>query len=107
MEINKVGTIVWPGDTAEIPNGYRKLVVGKVRASNASDYIEFIGRFSGYTNDTFQAAVDTLPYNLPFVYEDFDKGNSNLSDNDSFVTELFQGNVIPPDPSPALQNLGL
>ncbi|XP_057825045.1 glutamate receptor 3.4-like [Cryptomeria japonica] len=91
-EENKLGAIIWPGDTTQVPNGYRKLVIGKVIQNNASDYIDFIGRLSGYTNDTFQAAVDTLPYNLPYVYEAFDKGNSNLSDYDSFVTELYGGN---------------
>ncbi|GLJ39316.1 hypothetical protein SUGI_0802470 [Cryptomeria japonica] len=96
---NKLVAIIWPGDTTQVPNGYIKLVFGKVIQNNASDYIDFIVLLylhvfqeSTYTNDIFQATVDTLPYNLPFVYEAFDKGNSNLSTYDAFVTELYDGN---------------
>ncbi|KAH9320747.1 hypothetical protein KI387_015386, partial [Taxus chinensis] len=91
-ETDKLGAIIWPpGDTAQTPNGYRRIVVGKIIGKKASNFSEFIGRLSGYTNDTFEAAVKALPYNLPFVYEAFDKGNSTLSNYDAFVTELIDG----------------
>ncbi|KAH9320740.1 hypothetical protein KI387_015379, partial [Taxus chinensis] len=89
-ETDKLGAIIWPpGDTAQTPNGYRRIVVGKIVGNSTSNFNEFIGRFSGYTNDTFEAAVKALPYNLPFDYEAFDKGNSTLSTYDAFVTGLI------------------
>ncbi|GLJ39328.1 hypothetical protein SUGI_0802650 [Cryptomeria japonica] len=91
-EENKLGSIIWPGDTTQVPNGYRKIVIGRIMGKNVSDPTEFGDRIRGYTNDTFQAAVNTLGYNLPLAYEAFDKGNSNLSNFDALVTELFQGN---------------
>ncbi|KAH9320739.1 hypothetical protein KI387_015378 [Taxus chinensis] len=91
-ETDKLGAIIWPpGDTAQTPNGYRRIVVGKIVGNWTSNFNEFIGLLSGYTNDTFEAAVKALPYNLPFVYEAFDKGHSTLSNYDAFVTELIDG----------------
>ncbi|GLJ39324.1 hypothetical protein SUGI_0802600 [Cryptomeria japonica] len=91
-EEDKVGTIIWPGDNPKNPNGYRQLKIAKIAGKRASNFSEFIGRLSGYTDDTFKAAVDSLPYNLPFLYEEFDKGNSNLSNYDALVNELSHGN---------------
>lgn len=105
-EENKIGAVIWPGDTTQVPNGYRKIVIGKIAGKIGSNSSEFFGRISGYTNNTFQAAVDTLGYNLAFVYEAFDKGNSNLSNHDALVKELFEGNVTFPNPSPAVDDLG-
>ncbi|GLJ39327.1 hypothetical protein SUGI_0802640 [Cryptomeria japonica] len=93
-EENKLGSIIWPGDSTQVPNGYKKLVIGKLIQSISSDYIEFIGRISGYTNDTFEAAIDTLPYNLPFVYKAFENHNSNVSNYDALVSELVDGNTF-------------
>uniref|UniRef100_A0A0D6QS63 Glutamate receptor n=1 Tax=Araucaria cunninghamii TaxID=56994 RepID=A0A0D6QS63_ARACU len=87
-----LSAVIWPGDTAVVPNGYRKLIVGRInKPKTASDFTEFIGRFSGYTIDTFEAAVKGLPYNLPFEIKYFKKGGSNLSNYDALVTELVNG----------------
>ncbi|XP_059066189.1 glutamate receptor 3.5-like [Cryptomeria japonica] len=89
-EENKLGGIIWPGDTTQAPNGYRKIVIGKVTAKKTSNLDGFLGRISNYTNDTFQAVVDTLPYNLPFVYKTFE----NIPNYDELVAELVDGNTL-------------
>ncbi|KAH9299326.1 hypothetical protein KI387_031008, partial [Taxus chinensis] len=86
---NTLSPIMWPGDTVQAPNGYRKLVVGKIMSKSTSNFSEILGRLSGYTRETFETAVNAVPYDLPFVFATLNIGNSSFSGFDQLITDLL------------------
>ncbi|KAH9299324.1 hypothetical protein KI387_031006, partial [Taxus chinensis] len=86
---NTLSPIIWPGDNAQAPNGYRKLVVTNIMSKSASNFSEFLERLSGYTRETFETAVNAVPYNLPSVYVTLTNSDSSFSGFDPFITELL------------------
>lgn len=78
--------VIWPGQTTVTPRGWvfandgRHLKIGvPLRIS----YSEFVSRmegsemFGGYCIDVFKAAVDLLPYPVPYKFVPFGDGKSN------------------------------
>ncbi|KAF7129905.1 hypothetical protein RHSIM_Rhsim10G0193400 [Rhododendron simsii] len=80
--------VMWPGQTTQKPRGWvfpnngRALRIG---VPNRVSYCEFVGEvpgtemFKGYCIDVFMAAVNLLPYALPFKLIPFGDGIKNPS----------------------------
>ncbi|GMH24530.1 hypothetical protein Nepgr_026373 [Nepenthes gracilis] len=81
-------SVVWPGQTTDKPrgwvfqNGGRRLRIG---VPNRVSYREFIAyspstySFNGYCIDVFTAAVNLLPYAVPYELVPFGDGHNNPS----------------------------
>ncbi|CAN0873755.1 Glutamate receptor 3.6 [Linum grandiflorum] len=92
----KLGPVFWPGMTTQRPRGWvfpnngRHLVIG---VPNRVSYREFVGQvsgttsdmFKGYCIDVFTAAVNLLPYAVPYKLIPFGDGVDNPS-----LTELIR-----------------
>ncbi|CAI0421773.1 unnamed protein product [Linum tenue] len=89
-----LGPVFWPGKTTQKPRGWvfpnngRHLAIG---VPNRVSYREFIAQvpgtdmFSGYCIDVFTAAVNLLPYAVPYKLIPFGDGVDNPS-----LTELVR-----------------
>ncbi|KAM5554250.1 glutamate receptor 3.6 [Rosa sericea] len=85
----KLYSVIWPGQTTEKPRGWvfpyngRKLRIG---VPHGVSYPEFVGikgtDFSGYCIEVFQAALNELPYGVPYKYVPFGDGIKNPENND-------------------------
>ncbi|CAN1354572.1 Glutamate receptor 3.6 [Linum perenne] len=92
----QLGPVFWPGQTTQRPRGWvfpnngRHLVIG---VPNRVSYGEFVGKvsgtttdmFKGYCIDVFTAAVNLLPYAVPYKLIPFGDGVENPS-----LTELIR-----------------
>ncbi|KAF8029178.1 hypothetical protein BT93_E1752 [Corymbia citriodora subsp. variegata] len=87
--------VIWPGETTQKPRGWvfpdndRHLKIG---VPNRISYREFVSpaegtpdMFSGYCIDVFVAALNLLPYAVPYKFIPFGDGDSNPS-----ATELVR-----------------
>ncbi|XP_015889581.4 glutamate receptor 3.6-like [Ziziphus jujuba] len=93
--------VIWPGQTTQKPRDWvfpysgRHLRIGvPLRIS----YREFVARvdgssdmFSGYCIDVFTAALDQLPYGVPYKFDSYGNGHSNPSTTD-LLHMIAQGN---------------
>ena len=90
--------VIWPGQTTKVPRGWtfpkngRQLRIGvPVRVS----YHEFLSQvegtdmFNGYCIDVFTAALNLLPYAVPYILVPFGDGRNNPSS-----TELVRSITI-------------
>ncbi|KAI5319912.1 hypothetical protein L3X38_039620 [Prunus dulcis] len=77
-------SVIWPGQTTQKPRGWvfpdngRKLRIG---VPNRVSYREFVGikgtEFTGYCIEVFQAALNELPYGVPYKFVPFGDGKKN------------------------------
>ncbi|ONH97334.1 hypothetical protein PRUPE_7G184300 [Prunus persica] len=82
--IQRLYSVIWPGQTTQKPRGWvfpdngRKLRIG---VPNRVSYREFVGikgtEFTGYCIEVFLAALDELPYAVPFKFVPFGDGKKN------------------------------
>ncbi|KMT08870.1 hypothetical protein BVRB_6g135930 [Beta vulgaris subsp. vulgaris] len=86
----KLSIVIWPGRTTEKPRGWVFPNNGKVLRIGVPwrvDYREFISyspsptSFSGYCIDVFTAAVNLLPYAVPYRLIPFGNGKHNPNIN--------------------------
>ncbi|KAJ0086243.1 hypothetical protein Patl1_09367 [Pistacia atlantica] len=81
-------SVIWPGDTLTKPRGWvfpnngQRLKIG---VPNRASYREFVSRvkgtdmFQGFCIDVFTAAVNLLPYAVPYQFIPFGDGTKNPS----------------------------
>ncbi|XP_015576348.1 glutamate receptor 3.6 isoform X2 [Ricinus communis] len=87
----KLWPVIWPGQSTEKPRGWvfpnngRYLTIG---VPNRVSYREFISQvpgteiFAGYCIDVFTAAVNLLPYAVPYKLIPYGDGTKNPSDTE-------------------------
>ncbi|XP_028776703.1 glutamate receptor 3.6-like [Neltuma alba] len=78
--------VIWPGQTTATPRGWvfpnngRRLIIGvplKISSHELVSRIEGSERFGGYCIDVFTAALDLLPYPVPYKFVPFGDGKTN------------------------------
>ncbi|KAG6701749.1 hypothetical protein I3842_07G001700 [Carya illinoinensis] len=78
--------VIWPGQTTQKPRGWvfssngRQLRVGVPNLISFREFVFRVGNsdiFHGYCIDIFIAAVEILPYALPYKFIPFGDGHSN------------------------------
>ncbi|KAG7968856.1 hypothetical protein I3843_07G001700 [Carya illinoinensis] len=78
--------VLWPGQTTQKPRGWvfssngRQLRVGVPNLVSFHQFVLRVGSsdiFQGYCIDVFKAAVELLPYALPYKFIPFGDGHSN------------------------------
>ncbi|KAL4565880.1 hypothetical protein LXL04_029986 [Taraxacum kok-saghyz] len=101
-----MGTIVWPGDTAqspkgwEIPTGEDKLL--RVGIPAKGGFVEFIEanidpktksvNASGYVIDIFKAVIDAMPYHVPYHFIPYENPNGErIGDYNDLVYQIVLG----------------
>ncbi|XP_034226272.1 glutamate receptor 3.6-like [Prunus dulcis] len=82
-------SVIWPGQTTQKPRGWvfpdngRKLRIG---VPNRVSYREFVGikgtEFTGYCIVVFLAALNELPYAVPFKFVPFGDGKKNSENHE-------------------------
>lgn len=84
----KLYSVIWPGETLSKPRGWvfpnngKQLLIG---VPNRVSYREFVSRvrgtdmFKGFCIDVFTAAVNLLPYAVPYKFIPFGDGRKNPS----------------------------
>ncbi|GMY11074.1 glutamate receptor 3.6-like isoform X2 [Fagus crenata] len=78
--------VIWPGQTTQKPRGWvfssngRQLRVGVPIRVNYREFVSQIegsATFNGYCIDVFTAALDLLPYSVPYKFIPFGDGHNN------------------------------
>ncbi|XVE97289.1 hypothetical protein REPUB_Repub03eG0006900 [Reevesia pubescens] len=81
----KLGPIIWPGDTISVPRGWeiptngKKLKIGVPVKDGFTEFLEVVWdpisqeaiSIKGYCIDVFDAAIDKMPYDVPYEYVPF------------------------------------
>lgn len=86
--IQHLHSVIWPGETLSKPRGWvfpnnGKLL--KIGVPNRASYREFVSKvrgsdmFQGFCIDVFTAAVNLLPYAVPYQFVAFGDGHKNPS----------------------------
>lgn len=84
----KLYSVIWPGETLSKPRGWVFPNNGKqlrIGVPNRVSYREFVSRvrgtdmFKGFCIDVFTAAVNLLPYAVPYKFISFGDGRKNPS----------------------------
>ncbi|KAI7738381.1 hypothetical protein M8C21_008444, partial [Ambrosia artemisiifolia] len=91
--------VIWPGQTVQKPRGWvfpengKQLIIGVPKRVS---FQEFVGQaknsdsFKGYCIDVFTAAVNLLPYAVPYKFQSFGDGVKNPS-NTKLVSLINTG----------------
>ncbi|KAH7519812.1 hypothetical protein FEM48_Zijuj08G0076900 [Ziziphus jujuba var. spinosa] len=83
--------VIWPGQTIEKPRGWvfpnngRHLIIGVPKRVSYKEFVsqaEGTDMFTGYTIDVFTAALNLLPYAVPYKLKPFGDGINNPSDTE-------------------------
>ncbi|KAK9023044.1 hypothetical protein V6N11_003277 [Hibiscus sabdariffa] len=84
----KLHSVIWPGETLSTPRGWVFPNNGKllrIGVPNRVSFKEFVSRiqgtdmFKGFCIDVFTAAVNLLPYAVPYKFISFGDGHQNPS----------------------------
>ncbi|KAH7669334.1 glutamate receptor ionotropic plant protein [Dioscorea alata] len=98
-------SVIWPGETITKPRGWVFPNNGKelrIGVPNRASYQEFVseephaGTIKGYCIDVFVAAVNLLPYPVPYRFIPFGNGHQNPSYTElvnKIITNEFDGVV--------------
>ncbi|XP_077251166.1 glutamate receptor 2.7-like isoform X1 [Tasmannia lanceolata] len=90
-----LGPVFWPGDSTSVPLGWaiptdeKQMRIGVPNKSQFNLFVKVdydeknVTKFSGFSIKVFEEAVKLLPYNLPYVFEQF--GGSY----DDLVNEVY------------------
>ncbi|XP_023002784.1 glutamate receptor 2.1-like [Cucurbita maxima] len=92
-------TVIWPGNTTAVPKGWDFQTTGKrlrIGVPVKKGYIEFMKvkgtEVEGYCKDVFDAAIATLPYDVPFDYIPFALLNgSRAGSYDELIMQVYKG----------------
>ena len=85
---NRLSGVIWPGQATQQPRGWafannarplRIAVPLRVSHPEFASWIEGTDLFSGYCIDVFTAALDLLPYKVPYKFIAFGDGRTNPS----------------------------
>lgn len=83
-------SVIWPGQTTQKPRGWvfpdngRKLRIGVPNRISNREFVGVKGTddFTGYCIEVFQAALNELPYGVPYKYVPFGDGTKNPENNE-------------------------
>ncbi|KAG7968835.1 hypothetical protein I3843_07G001300 [Carya illinoinensis] len=87
----RLNSVIWPGQTTDRPRGWafpnngRQLRIGvpkRVSYLEIVSQVEGTDTFKGYCIDVFTAAVNLLPYAVPYKLVPFGDGRNNPSDTE-------------------------
>nr|DAD45620.1 TPA_asm: hypothetical protein HUJ06_003850 [Nelumbo nucifera] len=94
---DELGTIVWPGDTSEVPKGWKLSTSGKklkIGVPVKNRLLEFVKVetdsltkapiVTGFCIDVFKAVIDLLPYAVPYEFVPFKKVNNNRTGTSNY-----------------------
>ncbi|KAL5559600.1 hypothetical protein UlMin_035811 [Ulmus minor] len=101
----RLGPIIWPGDSTSFPKGWKIPTNGKVLKIGVpvkDGFTEFAkvthiengnkAEIKGFTIDVFRAAVDELPYALPYKLVPFEKSDGTSAGTyDDLVYQVYNG----------------
>eukprot|EP01018_Ginkgo_biloba_P012696 Gb_01114 [translate_table: standard] len=82
---------IWPGESKIVPRGWvfpnngKQLVIGVPRKTGFKEFVTTIkgsNTVKGFCIDVFVAAVNLLPYAVPYTFRSFGTGNSTPSYDD-------------------------
>lgn len=99
LSLSETMTVIWPGNTAAVPKGWDFQTTGKrlrIGVPVKKGYIEFMKvngtEVEGYCKDVFDAAIATLPYDVPFDYIPFALPNgSRAGSYDDLIMQVNTG----------------
>lgn len=86
-----LNSVIWPGETLEKPRGWvfphngRELKIGVPNRVSFREFVSVVpgnDLFRGYCIDVFTAAVNLLPYGVPYKLMPFGDGQNNPSDTE-------------------------
>lgn len=86
-----LNSVIWPGETLEKPRGWvfphngRELKIGVPNRVSFREFVSVVpgsDMFRGYCIDVFTAAVNLLPYGVPYKLMPFGDGQNNPSDTE-------------------------
>eukprot|EP00253_Pinus_taeda_P007137 PITA_07137 len=92
----KLYDVIWPGENKLVPRGWalpnngRHLVIGVPRKVGFQEFVKIIegtNMMKGFCIDVFVAAVNLLPYAVPYTFVPFGNGRSN-PDYDELVQQV-------------------
>ncbi|PIN23396.1 Glutamate-gated kainate-type ion channel receptor subunit GluR5 [Handroanthus impetiginosus] len=95
----QLNPVIWPGETSEKPRGWvfpqngRQLQIGVPNHLSFQDFVARIpgtDMFMGYCIDVFLAAVNLLPYAVPYKLIPFGDGHNNPSSTE-LVHLIYSG----------------
>ncbi|KAF5195604.1 Glutamate receptor 2.2 [Thalictrum thalictroides] len=87
--------IIWPGESTTVPKGsMKKLKIGYPVKNYFREFVKAELNFSsngtlvtGYCIDVFKAVMEAIPYDIPYDFVPFEKGNS---ENESSYNHLVR-----------------
>ncbi|XP_027109701.2 glutamate receptor 1.2-like [Coffea arabica] len=93
--------VLWPGVSATAPTGARKLRIAVVNTSGFPELTKVhydpetnTKSFTGYCVDVFVAAINSLDYHVPYVFEDWENPGQTFSDlMDQIYHQEYDGAV--------------
>ena len=101
VEDDKLGAIVWPGDTVVVPKGWEVTKRGKrlrVGFPVKYSYFEFVKYAedpitkekvpTGYCIDIFNSVINSLPYSVPFDYFPYMESDGTSGSYDRLVQQV-------------------
>ncbi|KAJ1380977.1 Solute-binding protein family 3/N-terminal domain of MltF [Sesbania bispinosa] len=103
---NNLGPIIWPGDTYSIPKGWedptnaKKLKIGVPVRKGFTEFVKVTwnpntntSEVTGFSIDVFKAALELLPYALPYEFIPFAKANGESAGSyNELVSQVYFGN---------------
>ncbi|XP_062023198.1 glutamate receptor 2.8-like isoform X2 [Rosa rugosa] len=101
-----LGTIIWPGDTTSIPQGWQIPMSGiklKVLVPVKNSFKEFVNvsydhstntsNATGYCIDVFKAVIESLPYPVPYEFYPFENSHHQRAGTyNDLLDQVFLGN---------------
>ncbi|CAH1454009.1 unnamed protein product [Lactuca virosa] len=98
-----LGTIIWPGDSPQIPKGWDIATGGdnilKVGVPAKGGFVEFIQtsidpktqvvNATGFCIDVFKAVIEFLPYDVPYKFIAYENPNGEPPDYNDLVYQIF------------------
>ncbi|KAL9269001.1 Glutamate receptor 3.3-like protein [Drosera capensis] len=91
-ENQQLNSVIWPGGTTTVPRGWvlpdsgKKLKIGVPIVIGCPEYVSRVpgsdNLFTGFCIDVFIAAIDLMPYGVPYEFVGYGDGHENPSYSD-------------------------
>ncbi|KAI3689372.1 hypothetical protein L2E82_47327 [Cichorium intybus] len=99
---DRLGAIIWPGDSQQFPRGWEIAPGGdnrlKVGVPVKGGFVEFVQasidpitkevNASGFCIDVFKAVIEALPYDVPYKFIAYENSNGEPTDYNDFVHQI-------------------
>ncbi|XP_024022693.1 glutamate receptor 2.8 [Morus notabilis] len=104
---SNLGPIIWPGESTVVPKGWdipanyeKRLRIGVPVKDGFKEFVDVktdpstnVTEVTGFSIDVFMAAVEKLPYSLPYDFIPFANPNGSCAGTyDEMISEVFYGN---------------